>query len=230
MSGAATPHAFVSLLDVLGYRNKIHSDRENGREEFKDNLLSSLSVLSSINEMEMSYQAISDTIIFSAIGSSGFEKFLKHNSDVHLSFLRNGLFVRGGISFAPHFKSGSLTYSHALPISYEIEQRQAVYPRIVIDRNIIEMLKPGGLLADQSASITSQELICEENGVFFLNFVGSDLKDYYDLSREIYESDREFLQGKEHELAKHRWLQNFIVSMSGKKLNPYIAPVRVFKS
>lgn len=30
----AIPYTFVSLLDVLGYKNKINDDRHNGKEDF----------------------------------------------------------------------------------------------------------------------------------------------------------------------------------------------------
>ena len=168
----AIPYTFVSLLDVLGYKNKINDDRQNGKENFKQKLEAALSILNGINETEISYQAISDTIIVSTHPSAPFAEFLRTLVRVHRSFLKNGLFIRGGISFAPHFKSGSLTYSHALPIAYEIEQKQAIYPRIVIDKNIIAMMRPGEKLELDMREIQDEQLICRENGIFFLNIVG----------------------------------------------------------
>lgn len=224
----AIPYTFVSLLDVLGYKNKINADRQNGQEDFKKRLESALSVLAGINETEISYQAISDTIIVTAHPSTPFSHFLNALALVHRSFLKNGLFIRGGIAFAPHFKSGPLTYSHALPVAYEIEQKQAIYPRIVIDKNIIEMMSPGGKLDSDISSINSGKLICKENGIYFLNIVGESADECYALARQIYESDRAFLDGNEHELAKHRWLQNFILAISNSTLEPYMGGVEVF--
>lgn len=224
----AIPYTFVSLLDVLGYKNKIKDDRQNGKEDFKRKLESALSILSGINETEISYQAISDTIIISAHPSTSFSEFLRTLARVHRSFLQNGLFIRGGISFAPHFKSGSLTYSHALPIAYEIEQKQAIYPRIVIDKNIIAMMQPGEKLESSISEITNGRLICKENGVFFINVVGATSGECYSLAKSIYESEILFLDGNEHELAKHRWLQNLIISLSNPKPEPYMSGIKIF--
>lgn len=224
----AIPYTFVSLLDVLGYKNKINDDRQNGKEEFKQKLESALSVLNGINETEISYQAISDTIIVSTHPSTPFPDLLRTLARVHRSFLKNGLFIRGGISFAPHFKSGSITYSHALPIAYEIEQKQAIYPRIVIDKNIIEMMKHGEKLEAAMTEIKDGKLICRENGIFFLNIVGDSSAECYSLAKEIYNSEKSFLEGNEHELAKHRWLQNFIIALSGTSLIPYMDGVEIF--
>ncbi|EER60728.1 conserved hypothetical protein [Acidovorax delafieldii 2AN] len=224
----AIPYTFVSLLDVLGYKNKINDDRHNGKEDFKQKLESALSVLNGINETEISYQAISDTIIVSTHPSTPFPDFLRTLVRVHRSFLKNGLFIRGGISFAPHFKSGSLTYSHALPIAYEIEQKQAIYPRIVIDKNIIEMMKLGEKLEAAIIEINDEKLICKENGIYFLNIVGESSAECYYLAKSIYNSEKSFLEGNEHELAKHRWLQNLIVALSGATLTPYMDGVEIF--
>lgn len=224
----AVPYTFVALLDVLGYKNKIKEDRENGLEDFKQKLEISLSVLAGINETEISYQAISDTIIISAHPSTPFAEFLKVISMVHRSFLVNGLFIRGGVAFAPHFKSGLLTYSHALPVAYEIEQKQAVYPRIVIDRNIIDMMGSGGKLEAESDRIGKEALICKENGIYFLNSVGESVRDCYDLAKAVYKKESASLEGNEHELAKHRWLQNFIITMSNYSLESYMGRVEIF--
>lgn len=225
----AIPYTFVSLLDVLGYKNKINEDRQNGKEDFKLKLESSLSVLSGINETEISYQAISDTIIVTAHPSTPFSEFLMVLSRVHRSFLENGLFIRGGISFAQHFKSGLLTYSHALPVAYEIEQKQAIYPRIVIDSNVIAMISAGGKLESDAMHIRENNLVCRQDGIYFLNSVGDAAEYCYQLAKAIYESEAKFLEGNEHELAKHRWLQNFILTMSKTPLEPYMSGIEIFE-
>jgi hypothetical protein len=222
------PYTFVALLDVLGYRNKIESDRQNASENFKDKLEAALAVLSGLNETEMSYQAISDTIIIASHPSAPFNELLRILMRVHLAFLQQGLFLRGGVAFAPHFKSGPITYSHALPIAYQIEQKQAIYPRIVIDSNIIKMFEEGGKLAGESQIVCDERLICVENGVYFVNVAQGNGDEYYKLSREIYLQEESYLYGQEHELAKHRWLQNYIGSVSGSVREPYMSPLEVF--
>jgi len=222
------PYTFVALLDVLGYRNKIEEDRQNASEDFKTKLEAALAVLAGINETEISYQAISDTIIIASHPSAPFADLLAILGRVHFAFLQQGLFIRGGVAFAPHFKSGPITYSHALPVAYQLEQKQAVYPRIVIDSNIIEMFKESGKLSGEAEFVRQGRMICVENGVYFVNVVQDRVTEYYDLAKSIYLSEEDYLFGREHELAKHRWLQNYIISMAGGVGDRYISQLDFF--
>lgn len=222
-----TAPTFVALLDVIGYRNKIDRDRQSGEEIFKRNLESSLAVFNAVNEAEFSYQAISDTLLIATPPTAPFIELLRILKSVHRSFLSNGLFLRGGVAFAPHFRAGNLTYSHALPVAYQLEQKQAIYPRIVIDSNIIEMFEPEAKLAAEAAAVSEEQLICAQNGVYFVNVAHEFVDEYYELARGVYEREREELRGREHELAKHRWLQDYVLHMSAGRLEPYIAPIKV---
>lgn len=224
----AVPYTFVALLDVLGYRSKIEADRQHASEDFKTKLEAALAVLSGLNETEISYQAISDTIIIASHPNAPFGDLLRTLKRVHLAFLQQGLLLRGGVAFAPHFKSGMITYSHALPVAYQLEQKQAVYPRVVIDSNIMEMFSEGGKLSAEAPNVREEKLICVENGVYFLNVAHGSADEYYDLAKSIYAEEEAALHGHEHELAKHRWLQNYIASVSPHARAPYIKPLEVF--
>lgn len=224
----AIPYTFVALLDVLGYRSKIDADRNNASEGFKTKLEAALTVLSGLNETEISYQAISDTIIIANHPSAPFCELLRTLKRVHLAFLQQGLFLRGGVAFAPHFKSGPITYSHALPIAYQLEQKQAIYPRVVIDTNIIQMISPDEKLSEEIETIRDERLICVENGVYFLNVAEGVSDEYYDLAKAIYNEEESSLHGHEHELAKHRWLEGYISTISPEVRERYIQPLEIF--
>lgn len=222
----AKTYSLVALLDVLAYRNHIDADRTSGSETFKSKLEAALSVLTSINETELVYQAISDTIIIAANPSTALSDFLTTVSDVQRAFLKNGLLIRGGIAFEQHFKSGNLTYSHALAIAYELEQKQAIYPRIVIDRSVVEMLWTGSKFTPADMQrIQDEQLICIQNGIHFVNLLAKDVDECFEMAKRIYESQRTDLEGREHELAKHRWLQDYIIGASGGRHSPYMGGI-----
>ncbi len=225
----SVPYTFVALLDVLGYRNKIEADRQSASESFKTKLEAALAVLTGLNEAEISYQAISDTIIIANHPSAPFSDLLRTLKRVHLAFLQQGLFLRGGVAFAPHFKSGAITYSHALPVAYQLEQKQAVYPRVVIDSNIAQMFTDGEKLSGEAEIVRDEALICVENGVYFLNVAYGVSDEYYELARKIYLEEEGYLNGREHELAKHRWLQNYIMAISPARRLEYIRPLEIFR-
>lgn len=224
----AKTYSLVALLDVLAYRNHLRSDRSLGNEKFKAKLEAALSVLSGINETELAYQAISDTLIIAANPATEVSTFIATIAAVQRAFLDSGLLIRGGIAFEQHFKSGNLTYSHALAVAHELEQKQAIYPRVVIDASVIEMLRTGSRFTPSDIRRLHQEhLVCVQNGVHFVNFIAGHIDWCYDRSRSIFETERADLEGREHELAKHRWLQDYIVAFSQDGLQNYMGSISI---
>lgn len=222
----ARTYSLVALLDVLAYRNHLKADRSSGSENFKSKLEAALTSLSSINETELNYQAISDTIIIAANPSSTLSEFISTIAVVQRAFLRSGLLIRGGIAFEQHFKSGHLTYSHALAVAYELEQKQAIYPRVVIDKSVIDMLRTGSRFAASDARrLQDEQLICTQNGIYFVNFVAGNVDECYELSKHIFENEKTEIHGREAELAKHRWLQDYIVSSSNGRNQSYMGGI-----
>lgn len=225
----AKTYSLVALLDVLAYRNHLKADRTSGSEAFKTKLETALSVLTTINETELSYQAISDTIIIAASPSTTLSEFIDTVAAVQRAFLKSGLLIRGGIAFEQHFKSGNLTYSHALAVAYELEQRQAIYPRIVVDQSVIEMLQTGSRFSTtDAATLEKEELICTQNGIYFVNFISKHIEECYNLAKDIFEAERTELEGRETELAKHRWLQDYILSFANNAPPQYMGRISCF--
>jgi hypothetical protein len=225
----AKTYSLVALLDVLGYRNHLKADRSSGNEIFKAKLESALGVLASINETELAYQAISDTIIIAANQSTSIADFLSTVAAVQRAFLNSGLLIRGGIAYEQHFKSGNVTYSHALAIAYELEHKQAIYPRVVIDKGVIEMLLTGSRFStDDVKRLKDESIICVQNGIHFVNFVAGHLDGCFETAKEIFEAQRQELDGREVELAKHRWLQDYIVDASKGRHATYMGSIQPF--
>ena len=132
-------YAYSALIDVLSYRYRLKQDIDSGVFTFKEDLERALSIFDSVNSAIFSVQAISDTIILTCNTHENFPEFLSILKEIFLAFLERGLYVRGGVAYSKHFHSGRLTYSHAVAKAYDIENMISIYPRIVVDDNIIEM-------------------------------------------------------------------------------------------
>ncbi len=204
----SVPYVLAALLDVIGYRGRLERDRETGRFEFKDALQRAVSALSEVNEAEYAYQAISDMIIVTCSRIDDILGLLRVLKSVQLSFLREGLLIRGGVAYERHFKSSNITYSHALALAYQIESSLAIYPRVVIDHNVIDM-KRGN--AGEWSQLTESNLVCVCNGVYFLNILDEDnWGGVYKWARNVYEADRESLVRREKEFMKHAWVEDYL--------------------
>ena len=165
--------------------------------------------MASINETDVQYQAISDTIILASNHRDEFLRFASAVKTVYLGFLREGLLIRGGIAYGWHFKNADMTYSHALARAHEIETASAVHPRVVIDRNVIEVQENFGHLQ----SVHDAHLIAEANGIAFLNVVDAENWDeVYQWAGDAYTSSKEQIEGDESAYVKHMWLEHFLLS------------------
>ena len=221
------PYVYATLLDVLGYRERLERDRRTGTLAFKDVLENSLRCLANINDAEFAHQAISDTIILTCTGRDQFIELLKVLRNVQVSFLANGLFLRGGVTFQPHFRSGAITYSPAYAGAHEIESKLAIYPRIVVDHNIVEMFESNG----DDSQLRESNLLCECNGVFFVNICNEgNWHDLYEQARKVYLADSNGMRRNEGVFSKHLWFQEYLMGSvyAPKTAERYIPTIRIW--
>jgi len=200
-------YAYVALLDVLGYRKFLEQDRQAGTLDFKDRLQAAMAVLAQVNEGEYPYQAISDTIIITCADRSSFIEFCGVVKTVYIAFLKQGLLVRGGISYAQHFKSGSITYSHAVAASYALESANAIVPRVMIADDVID------LQSSLDVDVTPAGLIASQNGAFYLDVIDQEnCAEFYILAKTLYGREQTSLIGNESGFMKHLWLEYYVTT------------------
>src|SRR6266496_4672342 len=206
-------YSYVALLDVLAYREYLERDTDSGKLEFRDAMSRALSVFRTVNENDFGHTAISDTIIVTCSKQDQVVPFLRLLKRVQISFLRQGLFLRGAAVYARHFQSGKLTYSPALTRAHKLEQESAIYPRIMIDHNILEMFYS----SDQQAKLVTSCLVSEWNGTFFLNILEPKTWPVvHAAARDLFHRDSHKLAGKESAFAKHVWFENYLFA------SPYV--------
>lgn len=212
----SSEYVYTALIDVLSYRHRLNLDIQNGGEQFKDDLEQSLSAFDSVNTAIFGVQAISDTIILTCNMHDKFPEFLCIVKKVFLSFLERGLFIRGGIAYSKHFQNGRITYSNAVARAYEIESKEAIYPRIVLDKNILEMYETGENLPE----IFNKELILKQNGVAYLNIIDSkNWLSIYEASRNIFIRNKDYLEENELAYMKHVWFENYLFKSENARQN-----------
>lgn len=208
-------YVYTALIDILSYKHRLNIDIQTGEEKFKDDLEQALSVFDTVNNAIYGVQAISDTIILTCNSHDKFIEFLSLIKKIFISFLERGLFIRGGIAYSKHFQSGRITYSHAVARAYEIESKEAIYPRIVIDKNILEMYKTGNGLPD----IFNKNLILKKNGINYLNIIEtSNWENIYIHAKNIFINDEKYLIENEQAFIKHAWFETHLFeSMEAQK-------------
>lgn len=202
-------HLYVAVLDVLAYRDHLEKDRKADTLEFQIKLKEALSIFDTVNNTIFHVRAISDTIIITCPAHGQFPEFLNLLKKIFVSFLRQKLFIRGGVAYSRHFQSNHLTYSHAIAKAHEIESTISVYPRIVLDDNIIEMYRSG----EDLPQIFNQGLICCQNSIHFLNILDeSNWMEMYALAKGLYEEMAPSLTKNENATIKHHMFERYLMT------------------
>lgn len=186
--------------------------------------------LSEVNQVELKVLAVSDTIVVSKTESSSgrFQDMIELVIQIQQEFLKNGLLIRGAITYGPHFVSDRITFSHALTLANALEKDVAVYPRVVLDGNLVQLFNEGKI-ASERESVKRARLLCPQDGVYFTNMAGNCPRESYDCAKEIFHRDSVAIGRNERALAKHRWLMNYLLSLNeGSGLAPYMGVIDDF--
>lgn len=200
-------HAYVALLDILGYKELLGADVGAGTQTFKDKMTRAFRAFETINHSRHPYKAISDSIFITCNERSAAKEFLRVVRDVYVSFLVEGLLIRGGVSFGQHFENQSITYSPALTKAYFLESEIAEFPRIIIDANVFDMFP----------DLKDDGVILRTGDYWFLNIVTREtFKKVWTAAEEAYRSSKPAIQKSERVRIKHRWLQDFLIEVSKK--------------
>jgi hypothetical protein len=59
----------------------------------------------------------------------------------NMQFISNNLYLRGGVSPGFHHQNDNIIFSDGLIKAYKLESKKAIYPRIILDRQLIQRFK-----------------------------------------------------------------------------------------
>lgn len=142
---------YVAFLDILGFK-ELYKNRtcEEIKAIFDDILLLKHDYNNEFGKIIASEQTIknstikivSDSIIVTTLDTlEGFEYLIYFCSFIQNMLLSCDLTLRGGIEYGEFYTMENTVFGTALTEAYKIENDIAVFPRIVISKNVIEHLK-----------------------------------------------------------------------------------------
>lgn len=178
---------FVAFLDILGFKNLIDKTSQNEKEF--NRVLKVLKYTSAVqkdnyegflaqNEITKEVTVFSDSIVisYSADLSIGGALFNILNDLVFIcnELLAENIFVRGGVSYGEMYHKNNICFGPAMIRAYLMEEKEAIYPRIIIDKNAIEadIMRPGECnTAEEEADYIRGLLNKDNEGIYYLNFL-----------------------------------------------------------
>ncbi|WP_454826257.1 hypothetical protein [Paraburkholderia xenovorans] len=137
MSEPSYSDRVVAFIDILGFRELILQDRES--DVFAALKLAKESETGKFhNAPEMRLTAFSDSIIASdEVGDGiGFTRLLHFTTYLTWQLLEKGVLIRGGISRGRLHHENGIVFGHAMIEAYELESKQAIYPRILVSEDV----------------------------------------------------------------------------------------------
>lgn len=165
-------YAFVCFIDILGFAEMVRHDCEasHGKSQYIQKLLTVHSNTSALNDIGLNFQIsqFSDSVIFSApFQSDKFPEFVDVISKYQYYLFQEHILCRGGIAHGKHFHRGSFVFSSGLTEAYNVERTIARYPRIVVSKELMELLYPFRELP------TALHLMIENGEEAFVDFLHS---------------------------------------------------------
>jgi hypothetical protein len=169
MHNGLTYH-FVAFIDILGFSDMVEQDCNGPSTDavFLPKLLE-------VHKKAFSYASkcagakvtqFSDSIILALpYAADDFAAVVDHVALLQQSLLQDGILSRGGLSYGKHYSDEEFIFSDALIRAYKIERDRAIFPRVVVDEDLLDLLSP-------LPSNRQPALIREADGACFVDYLG----------------------------------------------------------
>lgn len=189
MSGTyKTTKSIVAFIDVLGSTEAIMKDADKSLQMMHDAYSEAIDLYQSLfdegKRIKPCAKIFSDNIVVSVSreGESGHGAFCAIamiSAIIQVQFLKHGFLTRGGIASGSFFVDDMMVWGTALVKSHNLENNLAIYPRIIVDPELIGDLK----LADPNCIfVRCKEWIEQDTDSFFMiNYLNE-----YLLNKEIF--------------------------------------------
>jgi hypothetical protein len=180
--------SFLIFLDILGYQGFIRAaDTLDKQNQILTRLHSVLSRNTPLLRQEMggsgfppwyASRIFTDNIVLSlpiALGNGERElgSMMLDAGLYQMSLAVEGFFVRGGIAVGPAYVDEHVVFGPALVEAYDLEQRVAVFPRIVLSKAAREYVgeQVGCYLGGACAAPHNNHLLVDRDGEWFVNYI-----------------------------------------------------------
>ena len=185
-------HCIIAYIDVLGTKNKLKENSDNYLDIIQTIARCIKGVVDKVNSdktvsKELKYKIFSDNIVFALEYDNS--NFLEHTqlmiqliSMFQYKMTEQNLFIRGSICTGDLNINNMFIVGKGLVKAYELESRNAVYPRVILDKELAEKIFANNI--DFATDKNFALRVDSDNYSFlnYLNFASSseDIKKHYD--------------------------------------------------
>jgi hypothetical protein len=166
MSKSDFPVKVVAFLDVLGFESLIQKMEQDSLLSIKIyKLLSTIHSIKHFSNTKDTVQSGLNVSVFSdsiAISTEeeNYINLIWTVIGLQAKLLAEGILCRGGVAKGMLIHQDDLLYGPALVRAYKLESKTAIYPRVIVDTDVIELMPYG---------LKSAFLLKDNDGINFLN-------------------------------------------------------------
>lgn len=197
----------VAFIDLLGFTAMVSHDCEtpNGDQKYIESLYDCHIETKKLKSEYPDLQLIqfSDSVVFALPYSvENYTSLIGMISDYQYSLLKKGILCRGGISYGKHFFDEDFLFSNGLIEAYRLESQVAKSPRVVVSKDLLELVKPSLNSCDATLP-----LLFEQDGLWFIDYLrGKGAAETWSIIREIIPPE---LSASSSIRSKQIWLVDF---------------------
>ncbi|WP_404357043.1 hypothetical protein [Methylotuvimicrobium sp. KM1] len=168
MHNGLTYH-YVAFIDILGFSDMVEKDCSGPSAS-----AIFLPKLFEVHKKAFEYASkfsgakvtqFSDSIILALPYSpDNFAEVVDHVALLQQGLLQDGILSRGGLSYGKHYSNQEFIFSDALLRAYKIERDRAIFPRVVVDDDLLDLL-------NTSTSNLQTALVREADGAYFIDYL-----------------------------------------------------------
>ncbi|QEK50688.1 hypothetical protein FYC62_02665 [Pedobacter aquae] len=192
----------IAFIDILAFRDFINDTIDKSGEVNKEKLVNIVNALKLIKKEfdkidksgEAPYSLIttffSDSIVLSLRKdySIGLLKVFETLKIIQIKLIEYGILLRGGIVFGKLIHQPDVILGPAMNEAYDLESKSALYPRITIDPDIMEMMAKENELSDSVYTVKDYDFHktfeIDFDNTYYINYF-SDVANYLNDGDEI---------------------------------------------
>lgn len=130
--------SLLGIVDILAFRSLVNEYKENAPKIITEVFASEMMFTESMYK-NLNFKILSDTLIIYSNDTHAITALNIINviDNFCLGLLKKGYLTRGAIVKGKHFIENDIMISPAFIDAHEIEEKICIYPRVIIDENII---------------------------------------------------------------------------------------------
>lgn len=219
----------IAFIDILGFKEHIEKITSNVQHaqvihdcltylsDVKKDIYESEYPLTDLIGKEVSVFLDSIVLSYPLNETSAVFYLLLDVIHIQLELMAKGILLRGGITVGQLYHKNGVVYGPAMNEAYRIESKNAIYPRVVVDKNVlIEGVKNGYHSSEEEFKYISSLLMTDEDKQLAIDF----MYQYQEVNdegtyKELLEKIREViikeidLQVNPSVLQKYIWLKQY---------------------